>query len=388
MTNLIKFDTNIKIVIGSFLELQDECYHQENFFLGEDFFSINKNKLGFICYNSFYSLFRDICSIPLYFLINEEISNAHGRDCFPILLKEIIDEGHYTPKKKHLIDNVDADLQHTYKELSHLLIRNFNESFGSQMLDFQVSSYSAFENWMSRLYNGLCPDHHDEIIEKRKSKIRDILKNISATSPETQLNEAVTSLFSIKGDFISFPDKVNGIYKNIEKSLYRRNINKDKEIILFLGKLRNTVHNNGIHSGSNASIEINNCTHTIENGRPYKSPSWAESLKLTCELILIYTEILKSIPSRTYIINSFIVCEFDATSIEIFKRVCNDFIVENTNEFKDVEFKNTFFEFLETRMGINANTVGNIVSALEARKDTLPEMPDLLHFFSYDFAKI
>lgn len=388
MTNTSKFDKNIKTLIGGFLELQDECYHQENFFLGEAFFNTNKNKFNFIYYKSFYSLFRDICSVPLYFLINEEISNAHGRDLFPDLLHEIINEGYYTAKRKHLSNNENIDSQHTYEELSYLLINNFNELFGSQMLDFKISSYSAFENWMSRLYDSLCPNHHKEIESKRKSEIRNIITNYITTPSEPELDKTTADLLKMKGGFISFPDRVNEIYKKIDKSLYKRTINTDKEIILFIGKMRNTVHSNGIHNGKDASININNRTHTLEKGKPYKSASWVDSLNLTRELILIYTEILKSIPARCDIVESFIIGDINNQSFNIFLQICNDFINSHAVEDKNIETLAAFSTTLEVKMKIKSRTINNIIKALKSKTYPFSGPHDFLIFLSQDFTKI
>lgn len=388
MNASIKFDSKIKTLIGGLLELQDECYHQENFFLGESFFNINKNKLGFIYYHSFYSLFRDICSTPLYFLINEEVSNAHGRDYFPVLLNEIINEGHYTVKKKHHSYNQNIDLQHTYEELSHLLINNYNELFGSQMLDFQISSYSAFENWITKLYNSLCPDHKTEIIEKRKAAIKNLLKTYNSNPSDIELDKTVTNLFEIKGDFISFPDRVNEIYKKIDHSLYKRTINKDKDIILFIGKIRNTVHNSGIHNGKNSSINVNGHTHNLEKGKPYKSPSWIETLKLTKELILIYTELLKSIPDRINIADSFISGEIDYSTFHTLKTTCNDFIGVDENPNDAVEIHNAFYNFLKNKIQLSEVAVNNIIQALKSKKSLFAEDSEFLEFLAQAFTKV
>ena len=55
--------------------------------------------------------------------------------------------------------------------------------------------------------------------------------------------------------YVSFPDKINYLFAKILKS-YSRDVKKDKDILLFCGKLRNTLHNNGINWKGNEEIEI------------------------------------------------------------------------------------------------------------------------------------
>lgn len=353
------------MLIGTLLHLKDKCYLNENFFLGEAFFNTNKNKFNFLYYHSFYSHFRDVCDIPLFFLINEEVSNAHERDYFPILIDQLLYQGHYKPiKKHHGIEDEKRDIAHTSQELADLLINKYNQSLGSQLLDFHVSAFSAFEKWIDRLYSATCEDHKDNLILSRKEKIIKAIINYKNDPSEKTLDSSVKKISSIPGNFISFPDKLNGLYKKISINLYERDKKQDLDIISFLGKKRNTVHNGGIHHGNSTELIHNEVTHTLETGKPAYSEYWIDAINLLGELIEIYTEILKCLPSRKEYITSFIDPEQNEILIEILITVLNDHLLSTEQESNKAGVAN----FLMSRANLSGKQADNLLKIISKYK--------------------
>lgn len=368
-----KFDFNIKALIGAFLELKDKCYFLEKHFLGEGFFNINNNKFDFVYIHSFYSTFRDVCDLPIFFLINEEISNSHCRDLFPDLLQSIFTH-HYTALDKLQASDKLLNYKHTDEELQDLLKNRFNQIEGSLMLDFDVSAFSVFENYISKLYNAFCRTHKEKNADETKAKIKYLIDNINDDNRLDTINKIIKS----QGVFTSFQDKFNAIHRIGER--YARDIKKDREIINFLSKLRNTVHNNGIHLGCDTKIKFNEKDFELKQGEPFFVTSYVESLKLIGELIEIYTAILSSIADRGEHIESFI--ELKKTNkFKILNDISNEFISsghENYDEFIDFLVVKKLFTEIQAR---------GIVDVLKNVKEPLDE-GGFLKFIGQDFTSI
>lgn|GEM_PF-1221828 len=316
------FDKNIMLIIAAFLNLKDKCYAYERDFLGHHFFNVNRNKLNFLAYSSFYSHFCDVCDIPLFFLINEEISNSHGRDCFDSLFNEMVGRGHYVGG----ISKTDVEVKNARKELVHLLKFRFNESVGSLMLDFTVSAFSAFECWISKLYGAVCAGHENELMQSRRDKIIKAILNYHESPSSEEMERSIKKIASIPGGFVSFHDKLAAVFKVFHKDRYGRDKAKDLEIIQFLGAKRNTVHNGGVHFGQSKVLTHKGVAHSLIQGSASRSDSWPGSLELVGELIDIYTEILKSIENRSDYLPSYIEYVLDDLAFKILSQEIKGFV--------------------------------------------------------------
>lgn len=323
---MTKFDTNQCNLLRGFFSLKEKCFFWEKNFLGEGFYTTNQNKYNFIFYHSFYSSFRDVIDLQIFFLANEELSNITGRCGFDELWNQVFEDDveKYYLNESHYIDMKD------------LFIWRYNPILGSLMLDFLVSAFSAFENWISRLFDKICDKQREIMNNSRKEKVEKFIKDTfkNKKDDDTHLsNEEMDTLISKinsipKCDYFSFPDKLECIYKVIDKENYKRNWNEDKNLVNFLAARRNTVHNQGIHKSKNKELRFKDKIYTLEQGKPYKVEKYTDDLSLISELIDIYTELLRSVPEdiRLNNITSFIEYNIDDLSIEILAKICSDII--------------------------------------------------------------
>lgn len=325
---MIKFDINQCNLLREFLKLKEKCFFWERNFLGEGFYNTNQNKYNFIFYHSFYSSFCDVIDLQIFFLVNEELSNITGRCGFDELWNQVF-EGNVEKYKYHLSGS-------HYVDMKDLFIWRYNSILGSLMLDFLVSAFSAFENWISKLFDEICDEQRKIMNNSRKEKIKKYIKvnYENKKSDFTQLSndemeDLISKINSIpKCDYFSFPDKLECIYKVIDKENYKRNWNEDKNLVIFLAARRNTVHNQGIHTSKNKELRFKDRVYTLEQGKPYKVDKYTEDLSLIGELIDIYTELLKNIHKdiRLNRITSFVEYRIDKLSIEILAKRCSGII--------------------------------------------------------------
>ncbi|WP_241570004.1 hypothetical protein, partial [Rosenbergiella collisarenosi] len=98
----------------------------------------------------------DICDQSISFLMNEEISVGTQRNNFGILLKEILDNEDSPTSilfnSKEI--NIDVELlAYSLSDIQDLMVNRINGIIGSQMLDFKISSSSAFEQWINKIHS-------------------------------------------------------------------------------------------------------------------------------------------------------------------------------------------------------------------------------------------
>lgn len=313
-----KFDNNQCNLLKSFLDLKEICFFWEKNFLGDAFYNINQNQYNFLYYQSFYSSLRDIIDLAIFFVVNEEISNSIGRIGFENLLNQAL-------KSESSKLKFYSSEQH-FRDLKDLFVNYYNSMLGSMMLDFTVSSFSNFENWINYLFeSSLCNKQKESVIRSRKNKVEKILIQ------ESKTEKKIEKIMKLRvGDFFSLPDKLECVYKSIidNNGSYRRDWKKDKEIIDFLAARRNAVHNQGIHKGKNKEIEINNKKFTLHERRAYHSNCWVDDILLFEELIKIYTGLLSAFPKeiRRNNINLFIITQWDEKSINILTLIISDYL--------------------------------------------------------------
>lgn len=358
-----RFDKNNIDLISSFLNLKDSCYTFEKHFLGKDFHQTNLNKLSFISYSSFYSSFKDVCDLPLFFLLNEEVSNEHERDFVPEILLEAIN----SEKFKSMYDKESGSKSHGgnihIEEIRHLLSQNYNQIVGSMMLDFSVSSFSVFEYWIDYFYNKLCQNHKHEILQKRRNEKRIIIEK-----NKDNIDVCLDKISKIPGDFISFPDKLSGVLSFVKKENYKRDLKHDRKIIDFLSKKRNAVHNLGIHRGADYELQHKGVDFVLKQDEPIKCDSWVDCLAITGELIKIYTAIIASIDLEERQVESFVEPRIDNLAIEILSKSINEcFIFCDDNE----ESVSIFKGMLVNKFGFDEESSIKFIDNIKNNKENL-----------------
>jgi len=366
-----KFDKNNKDKIASLLEVKDKCFYYEQKLLG-NLFQINNNNWKFIYYHSFFSLIRDVSDLSLFFLINEEISNSIERKPYPDLIEDILTNGHYKNSITINEKKIDFDvnkIKQTIDELKELLVWKYNEILGSQLLDFITSIFSAFEFWISKLYEKYCETIKEEMLNSRKEKYIKLIDKYNNTDGEEK-DRNLIKIIKSQGLYFSFPDKLHSVFKILNKDKYtkNRNIKKDKELIDFLRVSRNTIHNAGIHMGRDLNFEFNETNYKLEKNKPQFIQNHNDMILMYSELVDIYANILFSIENIE--IQTYITEEQDEQSLNIFNMMINSYVLDKNNlskEKQELIFSNfkkiipdedkviKLFDFLEHIQNIDTN---------------------------------
>lgn len=364
------FDTINKDKIGALLNLKDKCHFYE-MKLFNQFSCINNNNWDFIYYHSFFSLVRDITDLSLFFIINEEISNTIERKPFNALFTDIIlnkhckDEIFINGKKLKLFSN---NITHKYMETTDLLIWKYNEILNSQLYDFGISIFSAFETWISHLYKEFDNPNEKSLLESKKKKIGKLIQQYNEATINNK-DEILAKMMKLNS-YISFPDKLNSIFSIVDKNEYEKNrdIKKDKEIITFLRVSRNTVHNSGIHEGGNLSLELNGMKYELITGEPRFSHH-IDIILLYGELVDIYANILNSIKDIPFTI--YIKEQKNQHILKIFHKFILDYKCAEKNiteESKNLILRNLKKIVLEED---KANKILNFLDSHDGNKDTI-----------------
>lgn len=220
----------------------------------------------------------------LYFLIKDEVSSSNDNIGLNVLCKYI------TERNEELKGNLDY--------MVILCTEGCNEVLGGQFYDFYISMWSCFE----AAINSLCIPFEDKIKEiLNESNYKNTFKFIKSCINDDSDAKRFANIFNQnKEDFIkkfpkyvSFPDKINYLFKHILKS-YSRDKEKDKETLLFCGKLRNTVHNNGLNIKGNKELNLNGHVFKLEENEVFHLDKYIDKMILINEIFDIYTEIIKS----------------------------------------------------------------------------------------------
>ncbi|UBM25248.1 hypothetical protein K8374_23315 [Pseudomonas sp. p1(2021b)] len=291
------FDENHKKIISAFMALKNKAVLLEKCTLRGDY-TINKNDLPFIRVRNYYTNLKDVCDLPIVFMINEELSNMAARHYCPDLLLEIHDEKHLTPfvqingKPARLSDD---DFLSSVSDVRKLLSERINGMVSSLMLDFTVSAFSCFENWISKLYSGYAKKLEAEYEESRRAKIVELLARHGEADSEDAKTKCLEKILSVRSGYRSFPDKVNALFKMVDKKAYVRDINHDKEVIDFLGACRNTVHNSGVYRGKPREVTCNGVTYALQTNKAWYNQSYPQAIALLGELTEIYSALIKSL---------------------------------------------------------------------------------------------
>ncbi|MGY5943186.1 hypothetical protein [Stenotrophomonas forensis] len=303
------FDANHKAIISAFISLKAKATLLEKHLLS-DSYHINRNDLPFIEVQSYFSLLRSVCDLPIFMLINEEVSNAGARTLIPRLVDEI-----RTDKCIATQVAVDGkpeeisqeDFHESLSDIRELFVSRVNHMVSSLMLDFTVSAFSCFEYWITKLYEGY-PELSTAYSEGRKSRASKLIERAGRSSSSEEQRKLVDDALKLRGNFESFSDRLNALYKIVDKKAYARDINRDKELVSFLGARRNAVHNAGVHRNNTRNISHKGASYVLEEGKPFYSKSYPQSIEMVGELADIYVNIVRSLkqPPQSSLASEFV----------------------------------------------------------------------------------
>lgn len=305
-SNDLNFQHGNKSRIGALLSLKDVCSYYESLH-----FHHIVEELGFpqvrVNIISFFSHVKNICEQSLMFFICSEVSNSIEARPIHGLIDSLIKEGYYdgtinVQGKQKKIDF--SSFNDSLENLRDLFVNRYDNTVGSHMLDFQISIFSAFECWITKLCEHYKNEMDETYTRSRISKSEELLKEYEKllknenNNPDENRCKHIQNLRKIPGDFISFPDKFNFILKKLNKNNYSRDIKSDRELVNFLRAARNSVHNGGIHHGNDITFTHNGISHKLINKKGMYSDNYNTLIDLCAALVDIYESILSSLKSE------------------------------------------------------------------------------------------
>jgi hypothetical protein len=223
----------------------------------------------------------------LYYIVKEEIAQSMRNQSLQVLIE------HMSTKKENKYNDLKCTLLRD--DIGRLSSKEFDGIFISFLYDFTINVWSDFENGISEL----CKSFEEEIKNESdnsnfKKQINFWKKNLKDEEILKMLEENKENYIKKFPKYISFFDKVNFIFKRIEKN-YSRIIKDDREILLFYSTLRNTIHNGGINRKETKKIEIKGKKIIIEKDKPAFYENYFDVLILIEEIIDIFIEIFEKL---------------------------------------------------------------------------------------------
>jgi hypothetical protein len=299
-----KFDKNQKDRIKNLLKLNGLCIIEHNY-ISESCGQVN-GEPG----RTFFSDIVDISNVVLTWQIFDEISaSLDNRGPLGQLIDEV---------RSDIYNDEDFDLGFewaytlAFDDLKH---RTFDPDLmytdfinGSLFQDFIVGTYSAFEYWMTRIYDNTCKD--SDVIDRRKEKVIKLIekkKNTISDANEKGIvenwlvqNQEELSKDIIKkfGSYVSSSEKIDKVIsiasKNYSEALRDNGVdpisNDDRNLIKFYAAQRNSIHNLGKHS---KSLDISFYGVKIEEGKASYYKDHSDNVNLCSDLINLFVKVVR-----------------------------------------------------------------------------------------------
>lgn len=276
-----EFDKNNKERIYNLLVLKGEAL------LKGQFLAMRQNKIIGEPYSNFFTAISDQVDPLLIYFINDEISaSLLERGPLIRLIKEVKDS-HYNDKHFKRLQYAENDLQDLFANRTDFII-------GSNLLDFKVNTFSAFEKHVDELYEKL-------LLKKPRSdkKEKKLVELIGKYSESSDNDEKYLILEKIKriSFYVSSSEK-------IEYVLYKSGIQKEeadvaRTFLNFYRNQRNTIHNLGVHKGESQAVIVNDIEIALENGEPSFTENHNSAIFACHKLMDIYESMHCSVTGET-----------------------------------------------------------------------------------------
>jgi hypothetical protein len=230
----------------------------------------------------------------LYILIKDELSEATANFALPYLCEHIS------------TDEFKIDYEFSLEYTGHLLKDDFNSVLAPYFLDTYFGMWSCFESAIISITKMDETLIKEGLANSEFEKYRNFIKNILFVDVKDVLPpDKIDKIMGEKREeimkknpvYISFPDRTNYLFKQV-KEHYGRNIKQDKNTLLFLGALRNTVHNNGKHLKKDMEIELGGKLFCLRENEVVYFERHIDSVILINELFDIYCEILRYVTQQ------------------------------------------------------------------------------------------
>ena len=259
---------------------------------------LHKEALGRITKNSndnlgdaatFYSNMSDAVSCMVVYLLNEEISNMSGRFAAQDILVNASAD-HYL----HATDEIERRyITLAQQEIHDIFVNKINSITGSYFVDFTVSTFSAFEKWMCKIY----PTLREKIPSKetKKKKLISLIEKFHKEKDEKKREKVLHDIMDKCGSHVSSAEMIDFVI-SAAKENYERNVDSDKNIVRFYGARRNTIHNFGVHRRESLKpITLKGKVLSLEEGHGAFTEDYRAIVDHCEELVDIYTAVVESL---------------------------------------------------------------------------------------------
>lgn len=226
--------------------------------------------------NTFFSHFSNVVDIPLFFIMNDEISNYSNRG--PI--KEILIE---------CLESKDLEIYKSVEDMEDLFVKRADFLIGSILLDFNVNAFSTFERWICDIYDYIKPKYPSS--DRKKKELISYICKYNSTDNDTSKEELLTKMMAKCNNHVSSMNKIKYVLSKTSKEYKAYTTLKDDLLLIeFLSRVRNTVHTGGFNlSDNDYRVVYNENVYTLNSGEGFKSESHAESILIWNRVIDIYT---------------------------------------------------------------------------------------------------
>lgn len=218
-------------------------------------------------------------------------------------ISKFINQGQVEIKEK--VSNYQVHIDRLAEISNHPLLSAGH--FNSLNRNLIIDSWSAFELCITTFSSALCePLELEKLLSHQYSEIIRILRHTNIS--ENELKKLKKHLIKEHMTHVPINRKIDLLFIKAEN--YYRDKKKDKEFLLFYGKLRNTMHTNFIYYGNYYEYKFGNAHFKFENGKlvkwidPFRPkigslPPYVESPKLYFYLLGELKEIWKTLITST-----------------------------------------------------------------------------------------
>jgi hypothetical protein len=271
------FDKNNMEMIYNLLVLKGEALIKGRLL------AMHQNTNNFAEYSNFFTAISDQVDTLLIYFINDEISaSLYERGPLRKLIKEV--------RANHYIDEHFKRLEYAESDLQELFSNRTDFVIGSNILDFTVNTFSAFEKYVGDLYDRLLSNQ-----QRSDKKEKKLIKLIGEYS-ENQNEEARLSILEkIKNIsfYVSSAEKIEYVLsrseiQNHEKGEFRNFLN-------FYRNQRNSIHNLGTHKGESRSVIVRDIEIRLDKNAPCYSENHNSAIFACQKLMSIYEKMHASV---------------------------------------------------------------------------------------------
>jgi hypothetical protein len=219
----------------------------------------------------------------MFLLINDEATDClDERGPIRDLLESIEHDARVNGLSQSSIRAAAEDMAALFRSRTRYVV-------GSAYLDFVVSTFSAFEMFMAKVYEPL--RHQQPSSGSRLKKLRALIESYNAAADEDK-ESALLRISKIKSDYLSAREMIDFVLSRQPKKS-TRDRRKDRDTVAFYANTRNSIHNLG-KSGAKEDFvyEADGLDLAHAAGGALSTSDRSDIVRLCSELVDIYSDVV------------------------------------------------------------------------------------------------